>query len=220
MIKILFFLLTFISILYAAFARNRQESQNLKTLQKRHQSQHPEIKYDYNRFNTKKERNTSVRIERSILYLKTDIQNFQIANETLVSKISSNYEGIPFIFDFVVQPFGKVLFEIEGYKNFNQKGVLILGAYEKFTKAIFEKIEALNFLFELMPETPKATYLDLNAYKVDKAENKIILFGNFPDAQEFKVSIDYKNYLLEMEISMKSLRDVENFRDFKDIKTY
>ncbi|MCB0707753.1 MAG: hypothetical protein KDC34_20700 [Saprospiraceae bacterium] len=207
-------ILLVIGVLFAAYANYNRHTDRLNSLQKRHDLKNPELEYEYNRFNTKKERTTFIKIENDKLILKTDIQNIRIINQTLVSKISSEYEDFPLIFDVVVQPFEKVLFELEGYTNFNQDGIIIMGSYGMHTKLTIEKIDQLRFLVEFIPEKPKATYLKLNSFKVDTMENLVILNGNFPDMNEFMVIIDYESFKLEVHAPVESIRTISNFNDF------
>ena len=218
MTSLYIFVFAAIGILYAAYTRNKSQSDRLKSLQRRHEVLNPEIKYEYNRFNTKKERNTTISFNQGNFNLKTDIQNIRIANQTLVSKISSEYDNIPIQFDLVIQPFEKVLFEIEGYNNFDQNGIMILWSYGTHTKFPIEQIEELDFLMDVLPAEPRGVYLDLEAFKVDKAENSVLLNGKFQDGKDFKFSINYKSYLLEFTAPEESIKNFKNFRDFEELE--
>ncbi len=206
-----------LGVLYAAYTRHRIESNRLKSLQKRLEIQNPTIEYDYNRFNTKDERETTIIIQEDNTTLITDIQNISIAEETLVAKISSQYKEIPIKLDVVIRPFEKNLFDIEGYKNFHQEGLLIIWSYGAQTKLPIEQMEELIFLKDKIPMDPGGVYLKLDSFKVDKEESSIILSGSFEDNQEFNLSIYYSSYRLKFSASTKSISNLSNFKNFEEL---
>ena len=206
-----------LGILITAYLRQRSSSSRLESLKKRHEIQNPEIKYEYNRFNTKEERNTIIETKNDQFSLITDIQNIRIANQTLVSKVTSEYQELPIQFEVVIQPFEKALFDIDGFKNFNQDGILILWSNGPDTRFPIEHIEELNFLEDVIPMDPQGVFLSLDSFKVDKSENSIILFGKFDDGSEFKLNIDYKSYRLKFVAPLQSIMDFKNFKNIKGL---
>jgi len=209
----MYYLLITIGILFTALLQYRSQSQRIKIREKRLKEQNPEIQFEYNRFNTKKEREVTLRFDKDKINIKADIQNIQIANQTLVSKISSEYEGVKLEFDIAVFPFEKALFDIDEYRNFNQEGVLVVGSRGIETIKVLRKIEQLSFLEKYFMEM-RATYIPLKSFKVDTAESKVLLLGVYADGKEFTLSIDHKNYLLEINTPLSSLEDPSNFKEY------
>ncbi len=207
-----------IGILFAAYTRYKSESNRLKSLQKRHEIQYPIVDYEYDRFNTKEERNTNIAFDNDQFEIVTDIQNIRIANQTLVSRISSEFNEIPILFDIVIQPFEKVLFDIEGFTNFNQDGILILWSYGVHTKMLLEEIEKLKYLSETISSEPGGVYLVLNSFKIDKAENSVILYGTFRDGNEFVLKINYKTFRLKFNAPLNSILSLNNFKNIDDLE--
>lgn len=203
-----------LGILYGVYVRHRMQSRQLRSMQNRLEIQNPEIIYDYNKFNTKKERTTTIVNESGNLNFHTDIQTIQIANGTLVSKVSSIYNEVPLVFDVVVQPFEESLFDMEGFRNFNQDGIVIIGTYGKGTRVGVDQIEELASLSDRIPDEPKAIYLLLDSFNVDKSENKVNLFGTYSDNNEFAITIDHKNYRLQFKTPLESLHKINNFKEF------
>lgn len=203
-----------IGIFFSVYYKSKIDSRRLNTRQKRLKSINPEIKYEYNRFNVKKERSFEFKFKDDRIKIRADIQRIQIAEQQLISKISSEYDQLPLTFDIIVFPFEKALFEIDGYKNFNQDGVLIIGSYENQTKRGLENIKELKFIADLVPEKTKAIYIQLKSFKTDKTENKVLLFGVFPDGNEFNLAIDYKDYVLEIDAPIHSIKKTTNFQEY------
>lgn len=208
--------LALIGVLYTAYLRYRRDSIRLNSLQKRHELQFPDIKYDYDKFNTKSDRNTTIRIEDSDFVLMTDIQNISIANQTLVSRISSNYNEASILFDIVIQPFDKALFEVDGFRNYNHEGILILWSYGSPTKSSLEYIEELNFLYDLIPDEPKGVSLKIDSFRVDKSNSTVELFGKFDDGNEYYLSINHESYILNFRAPLNSIKNLKNFKKLDD----
>ena len=206
-----------LGILFAAYIRYKSDSNRLSSLQRRHEIYSPDIDFEYDRFNTKNERKTSVRIEGGQLSIITDIQNIRIANQTLVSKISSEYDELPIQFDIVIQPFEKELFDVEGFTNFSQDGILILWSYGAYTKFPIEQIEKLNFLVDVIPSEPQGVYLNLESFTVDQVEDSVILKGKFEDGKDFKIHLNYKAFLLEFLAPIESIKNFKNFKDLEEL---
>jgi len=206
-----------LGILYSAYLRHRSESNRLTSLQKRHELQNPTIEYEYDRFNTKEKRNTSISITDKDFNFITDIQHIRIANQTFVSKISSEYEEIPIQFDLVIQPFEKVLFDIDGYTNFNQEGILILWSYGAHTKFPIEQIEEFDFLIDVIPTEPNGVYLNLDSFIVDKSDSSVVLNGKFKDGSKYVLTINYKSYILKFKAQLNSIMNFENFRSIDEL---
>lgn len=185
-----------------------------KLLEKRHQYAFPEVDYQYNRFNTKSERNTIISCPKETVILETDIQTVQIANSTLISRISSTYNTKLLEFDVLIQPFDSVLFEIEGYQHFNQEGILILGSYGAPSREVFEQMPHFEYIFQIMPDEPTAVYVAIDDFVVDNSENRVQLRGTLIDGKEFKVDLDYKNYRLTIDVPSESLKNDSNFKLF------
>jgi len=207
------YLLVFLALatLYTLIISTKNQSKRLKSMQKSLDDMNPEINYDFNKFNTASERETRIEIRDNEIYIISDIQNIQIANQTLVSKISSEFEGMPIQFDIVVQPFDKFLFEVDGYRNFNNDGILIVWSYGNPTKIPIEAIELLDFLKGAIPNKPKGVYLNLESFNVDKQESKVILNGIFEDGTNFKLNINYASYLIEFIAPINSFKNFENY---------
>lgn len=211
---IIYWIFGITGILFAVYAAYRRQSNNLKSQQKRHEIQFPDVDYNYNRFNSKSERETEISLEGNQVYLKTDIQSIQVTNQVLICRISSEFEDNQFLIDVVVDPFEKFLFENDGYTNFNHDGTMIIWSYGNYTRFIFEENEDLELIYNLIPEDQGGVYVDLESYTADKSVNQVILEGKFDDSEEFQVIIDYKDYVLEMRAPLDSILKPKNIRIF------
>ena len=109
---------------------------------------------------------------------------------------------------------------MEGYQNFNQDGILIIGTHGIISRQILEQVVPLEHLAKRITFEPQATMLQLHTFKVDKAENAIHLIGNFEDGNNFAVKIDYLNFRMYIEAPIASLLNEENFKlfDFSETK--
>ena len=217
MSSLLLFALIMIGVLYSIYTKQRIQTQRLKSVQKRYEIQNPVVDYNYNRLNTKKERSATLNISEEQFYALLDIQNIRIAKGMLISKISSEYDNVAIQFDLIVKPFEKDLFEVEGYRNFTQQGIMIFWSYGDHTKFPLESIEELNFLEDIIPRKPKGFYLKLSDLTVDGASNTINLIGTFEDGQDFMVTINHQSYLLELKAPMESVQNFSNFRDYEGL---
>ena len=63
-----------IGAIYTAFINDQNRSSRQRFRQRMYHRMQPEIQFDYNRFNTKGERNSHWEIDGDRIYLETDIQ--------------------------------------------------------------------------------------------------------------------------------------------------
>ncbi len=175
----------------------------------------PEIDYNYDRFNTKKERETTLSIDEKFK-LETDIQNIRIGHETLILLISSEINNFPFRFELVVQPFDKVLFEHEKFVNYNQKGNLILWSLGIPTKYLFASDEKLNEAYPDISSNPGGIILHIDSYQIDPDQSSILIHGQLKDLSDFKVIINYKDFRLQLLAPTDSFVKKSNFPNYND----
>ena len=131
-----------IGFFLAAYFGHKSRSGRLESLQRRLDILNPQIDYQYNRFNTKNERTTSLKFDSGEFNLVTDIQNIRIANQVLLSKISSQYQESP------------ILFDIEEFTHINQEGIILLWSYGAHSKLVIEQITELNLLVDVISDRP------------------------------------------------------------------
>ena len=208
-----FYLLILITvgILYSIYTRYKKELRQQDVLKQELAVQNPAIDWEYNRFNTKNERSTFHQLHNGWLKVETDMQTLQIANQTLVSKISSEVNGQPTIFSVVVQPFEKKWLQPDGYRNFNQQGRIILGSYGADTKTLFTQIPPLSTLIEHIPDEPKMISLNLNSFTLDESEKSVIMTGKFFDDLTFKVILFHESYRAQFHTPISSITNLDNF---------
>ena len=206
-----------IGFFLAAYFGHKSRSGRLKSLQRRLDILNPQIDYQYNRFNTKNERTTSLKFDSGEFNLVTDIQNIRIANQVLLSKISSQYQESPILFDISIQPFDKLLFDIEEFTHINQKGIILLWSYGAHSKLVIEQSTELNFLVDVISDRPQGVYFQFDSFQIDKIEDSVIIYGRFDDGKKFTVTIDYKQYELKVIASLESIKNASNFKEISDL---
>ncbi len=208
-------LFSMIGAFYAAYTRHKRHSKRIQSLEKRLNYGPPVIDFEYQRFNTRSKRETSISIEEEFIF-DTDIQNISVGHETLMVLISSEVNDITFKFELVVQPFDKVLLEHDGFTNYNQEGVIILWSLGVQTKHLFTADEKLNELYPNVTNDPGGVRLNIDSYQLDPAQSTILFHGKFKDQNEFKVRLDYKAYRLQLVAPADSVRNKSNFPNFSD----
>lgn len=202
-----------IGALYAAYTRHKRHTERIQSLEKRLNYGPPVIDFEYERFNTRSERKTSLYIQEEFI-LDTDIQNISVAHETLILLISSEINNFPFKFELVVQPFDKVLLAHEGFTNYNQEGIIILWSLGVPTKHLFTAEDKLNELYPDMTNDPGGVILKIDSYQLDPDQSTILFHGQFKDQNEFRVRLDYKDYRLQLVAPADSVIKKSNFPNF------
>ena len=197
--------------IYSTIIKEQNRSSRQKYRERQYQRKQVEIQFDYNRFNTKGERSSQWQIEGELIYFETDIQTLQIAEQRLFVRVSSELDGATFKFAFLVGPFDLQLFEINDFQNFNQTGIIVLFPVGDLTAIAFEAIPELEVLAAEVCEARKAKYLNVSHYQVDGPEKSVIINGSFADGLPYKLTLDYHNYRLQIEASLSSILNAQNF---------
>lgn len=208
-----------VAIIYSAYLTYKSESARNASLHKRHSIQYPSIDFQYDRFNTKKDRNTTVEKLHERLKVTTDVQSIIIANYNLVVRVESQYEGIDFGFDIIIQPFDKSILELEGYTNYISRNdeILILWSYGVHTKRWIEAVEGLKGLYTVIPSDPAGVFVDLSSFTIDRGSNAIEFYGKLKDGNELKVVLDYEAHVLNLSAPKASIMNVKNFTNVKNL---
>ncbi len=188
-----------------AYWRNSGRSEATVLLHRRLARQNPDIEYEYNRFNTNPPRDASSEVTDGVLHFESDIHLIEIANQTLVARVRSELGEVPVLFDLVVMPFGKALFDAEGYQKFDQDGTLLLYSYGEPTKEVLNYLPDLASLVTKIPDEPGASFLLTHTFTIDPADSAIIIEGALGENGDYKVSLDHKRFRLKVEAELSAL---------------
>lgn len=169
------------------------------------------------RFNPSKERNTEINMFENIIHFETDIQDIRVNTGTLVIKVSSLLENLPFKFKLAIKPFSTDLFFLDELKYFESEGMLIIGSENEQTKSALLATKALGEAAQAIKDEPKTTYLYTSGFSVDQSENAFEFNGRFDDQNEFQLRIEHKAFRLKIRAPLSSINNKLNFGDLESL---
>lgn len=201
------FFLALISIFYATYLNQKSSRRQYEQLEKQLEAaEKNEIKYDFNKFNTKVTNNGATSIEDGLFSFQSDVKHIQVANETLGLTVQSKFEKVIFRTQLFIKPFVYELFEEESYRQFDMGGIII---FSGFYSMVF------GFRGESSKTTEEeVTYWNLEEVILDPNEDQIIFKGSLMDGSRYKLYLNQKNFELKLEALFSAVREKSNFQPF------
>ena len=174
----------------------------------------PDVNYDYNRFNTKDERTTNIKISNDQFIIETDMQHVQIADEMLFLRNSSEIENLGKIrFDLIVTPFIEELISADVYTQSDISGMIIFFAHEPYTSPLLKYLKNVHKISLSLPEDFNNTYLQFHAVITDPADDIVQIKGLFLDGHRWEVNLNIKSYRIRLQAPISSLSNTSNFQE-------
>lgn len=186
-------LLLIIGALLTAFLHSKSKSDELKTRERLHRRMSPEINYEYNRFNTKKERSTTITSEGEFIRIETDVEKIIVIDNKLTLEIQSQLELYGLYLQISINPFN-----VEHLKNPQDSLEKKTAEMEIYGYGVHSAIliDQLNKLFDInlsMDFAAKMHKLKILSISTEKDTGTMKFYCIDGKNQEFDFWFDAKN---------------------------
>lgn len=211
----LLLIMAFLSAIYTAYLTLKTNKSKQSSAEKRHAIMFPEFKHDFFRINTNEKLGTTIHLNDGVLAIHTDIHSIEIVDESLRLVVQSKCRNAHFRFAIMIAPFDTMLFSLEKYEHFSQKGVCVLGEDGNATDLLLQ--ELLETYEKDVPvyATQDNIGFDIAEFTIDPAEDKIIVAGLLLDGSSFSIQVFHKSFRVKMSANMGALMNADNFVEYE-----
>ena len=189
------------AILFAVFSSGTA-NERTRLAQRRLARQNPEVDYNYDRFNTKVERRTTVSAEDDRVKLRTDLQRVALTESRLLLEVVSQLELYRFAVDLAVEPFPLEYLTASTAIDDKVLKKLTLTGHGVDSAILIDKVNRLLGYDIELDLASDAVTLKIIAIKRAAGSRQLLCYGLGPNGGEFDLTIDPDSYTLGAEVSL------------------